>query len=81
VAKLPLDYPLIRDTPSLQAFGITVHRMYHAIAAAFNYPDQGTTGGRPTQQRVIGQTYFDHTLGIPIWWNGTAWVNASGTAV
>jgi len=55
--------------------------MYHAIAAAFNYPDQGATAGRPTQQRVIGQTYFDHTLGIPIWWNGTAWVNASGTAV
>jgi hypothetical protein len=40
----------------------------------------GVTGSRPTAVQ-IGQRYFDTTLGIPIWWNGTHWVNASGTTV
>jgi hypothetical protein len=44
-----------------------------------------TTADRPTglgtgdQRR--GAQVFDRDLGIPIWWNGTTWVNALGTAV
>ena len=48
-------------------------------------PDSGTTANRPANTTLIklqtGQVYFDTTLGIPIWWNGTNWVNASGTVV
>jgi len=44
-------------------------------------PNYGTTVNRPTANQQIGQFYFDTTLGYPIWWNGTKWVNASGTAV
>jgi hypothetical protein len=44
-------------------------------------PISGTTAERPAVQRHIGQTYYDTTLGIPIWWNGTVWKNASGTTV
>ena len=51
------------------------------LAKANNFPDQGTTAARTAQQRVVGQFFFDTTLGIPIWWNGSAWVNASGTPV
>lgn len=40
----------------------------------------GTTAARPTTVPV-GMMYFDTTLGIPIWWNGTNWVNASGVTV
>jgi hypothetical protein len=40
----------------------------------------GTTAQRPTA-RVVGFTYFDSTLGIPVFWNGAAWVNASGAVV
>ena len=29
----------------------------------------------------IGEMYFDTTLGKPIWWNGTDWVDASGSSV
>jgi hypothetical protein len=29
----------------------------------------------------IGFQMFDTTLGRPIWWNGTAWINAAGTVV
>lgn len=38
----------------------------------------GTTAQRPTTNLVVGMQYFDTTLGQPIWWNGTAWVDALG---
>jgi hypothetical protein len=44
-------------------------------------PMSGNTADRPAVQLYIGQTYYDTTLGIPIWWNGTVWKNASGTTV
>ena len=44
-------------------------------------PDFGTTVQRPIVKLLTGQIYFDTTLGIPIWWAGTKWVNASGTTV
>ena len=44
-------------------------------------PNSGTTANRPTAGLQVGQFYFDTTLGIPIWYNGTVWKNASGTTV
>jgi hypothetical protein len=48
-------------------------------------PDSGTTAERPVNtgspKLQIGQYYFDTTVGKPIWWNGTIWVDATGTAV
>lgn len=46
-----------------------------------NIPSSGATSERPTEYLSVGQYYFDSTLGIPIWWSGTNWVNASGTTV
>jgi len=40
----------------------------------------GTTAARPATVS-IGTMYLDTTLGIPIWWNGTVWINASGATV
>ena len=45
------------------------------------YVDQGSTALRPSSQRAIGQMYFDTTLGKPIWWFGTVWVDATGATV
>jgi hypothetical protein len=44
-------------------------------------PSAGTTALRPTTSLQVGQFYFDTSLGIPIWWNGSNWVDATGTAV
>jgi hypothetical protein len=48
-------------------------------------PAYGTTAQRPVTSTALplatGQIYYDTTLGIPIWWNGTVWKNASGTTV
>lgn len=40
----------------------------------------GATASRPTAS-VTGQSYFDTTLGKPVWWSGTAFVDATGTVV
>ena len=44
-------------------------------------PPSGTTANRPTERLQIGQYYFDTTLGIPIWYDGTNWVDATGATV
>jgi hypothetical protein len=41
----------------------------------------GTTAQRPVTGLVPGLQYYDTTLGIPIWYNGAVWKNASGTTV
>ena len=48
---------------------------------ATSVPVNNTTTNRPIENLLIGQVFFDTTLGIPIWWNGTVWKNASGTTV
>lgn len=40
----------------------------------------GTTALRPSAP-VAGQSYFDTTIGKPIWWNGTVWKDATGATV
>lgn len=40
--------------------------------------NQGPTTSRPTSNRGVGGAFFDTTLGKPIWWNGTTWVDATG---
>ena len=42
---------------------------------------KGTTADRPTKRLFIGKTYFDTTLGIPVWYDGTNWVDATGATV
>lgn len=49
------------------------------------YARKGNTGGRPVPSATqTGTMYLDTTLdadGKPIWWNGTAWVDATGAVV
>lgn len=40
----------------------------------------GVTASRP-RSSILGQQYFDTSLGIPVWWNGTAFVDATGSVV
>ena len=52
-----------------------------SFTQAVSIPDSGATTQRPIENLLVGQQFFDTTLGIPIWWTGTKWINASGTAV
>ena len=42
---------------------------------------RGATADRPTSNKYIGLTYFDTTLGKPVYWSGSNWVDATGTTV
>ena len=35
----------------------------------------GSTLARPVENLKVGQQYFDTTLGVPVYWNGTEWHN------
>lgn len=41
----------------------------------------GTTAARPSSLVLTGAMYFNTTTGIPNWYNGTAWVDATGATV
>ena len=46
-----------------------------ALKAKLAAVASGTTEQRPTENLVVGQQYFDTTLGVPVFWNGTEWHN------
>jgi len=39
----------------------------------------GITTSRPTSS-ITGLMFFDTTLGQPVWWDGSTWVDATGGA-
>ena len=51
------------------------------FAQNLSIPRSGTTANRPTELLQVGQFYFDTTINLPIWYDGTNWINAAGTVV
>ena len=51
---------------------------YMALQLGLN--QQGTTAERP-KNPMAGDMYFDTILSRPIWYNGSGWIDAAGTAV
>jgi hypothetical protein len=76
----PLEYNKLFMDQLERVLGLYFNTVDNAILGLIT-PPSGTTANRPTIQLQIGQPYFDTTLGIPIWYNGTVWKNASGTTV
>lgn len=80
--KLSLTYPGLQLEGALASFSQVLVSTFQRVANAHNNPDGGATAARPTQQLVLGQPYFDTTLGKPVWWNGVAnWTDATGAHV
>jgi hypothetical protein len=81
------NLPIAPNTYARQHFDIlnNVFRLYFSRLDAnildLSTPDAGATTARPSTSLAIGQQYFDTTIGRPIWWNGTNWINAAGTIV
>lgn len=69
----------------LQANAFTLHKITDTPTDALQVVNRkfvtlnGVTGGRPTSS-ILGQYYFDTTLGYPVWWSGTEWVKYDGSA-
>jgi hypothetical protein len=49
--------------------------------ACLSVQQSGTTAQRPVKNLWVGRRYFDTTLGYPIWYNGSVWVNSAGSTV
>ena len=49
------------------------------FAVCFAVAQSGTSAKRPTVGLWVGRPYFDTTLGYSIWYDGTQWVDATGT--
>ena len=47
----------------------------------FSVTASGTTANRPVTNLWVGKTYFDTTLGLPIWYDGTNWIDGAGNIV
>lgn len=81
--------PLPNPTPEYEAE--TQRQLIRTLEIYFNQldnflqvlstPSAGTTANRPTLSLQVGQQYFDTTLGYPIWYDGTDWVDATGSTV
>lgn len=62
--------------------GQRARRMVGAdLKASAGLPAYGVTGDRPAPAaEAVGLLYFDTTLGQPVWWSGSGWVDATGVA-
>ena len=58
-----------------------INRMKNMTYVTVPIIHSGATENRPTEHLVVGQMYFDTTLGAPVFWNGTEWIqgNNGGT--
>jgi hypothetical protein len=41
----------------------------------------GVSANRPIEGLYVGKQFFDTTLGHPIWYDGSGWVDATGSPV
>lgn len=87
VAPDPSEYPYIfvenrYSLAEVLTFEVYVPRWLEQDGATAGVLRHGATADRPAATDIyVGFEYFDETLGKPIYWNGTAWADATGTAV
>ena len=76
----PVDYNQQHENQILNVLRLYFNQLNNFTQAVAT-PLNGATLTRPVKGLQVGQFYFDTTLGYPIWWSGSKWVNASGTVV
>lgn len=69
---------LINDVLELRPTKTLFTEFQTAITALM--PISGITSARPTVT-TVGFPYYDTSLGKPVWWNGSAWKDATGATV
>lgn len=77
----PLDVlPIARVTRGASVVTIDEILSVPPFAAAWIRARAVSTADRPTGA-LVGDSVFDTTLGHPIWWDGSDWVDAAGSTV
>ena len=67
------------DSENISA--VEIRRSLRAINGSSVVAGSGTTANRPTSRIFQGFVFFDSTLGKPIWYDGSGWVDATGSSV
>ena len=62
---------------SVQIQPLKINRMKNMTYVTVPIIHSGTTENRPTEHLVTGQMYFDTTVGAPVFWNGTQWIQGN----
>ena len=76
------EYSLPRNNNEFRVVAV----IYNKQAGVWKVKELGessnviTTNNRPASPN-LGQSCFDTTLKKPIWWNGSSWIDATGTSV
>ena len=78
----PVDDALIAtELPSGLKLSMTWTVFFNSAYNILNaLTSSGTTVNRPTKFLFTGRTFFDTTLGLPIYYKTSSWVKADGTA-
>jgi hypothetical protein len=76
----PVDYAKLYQDQLNNALRLYFNQIDNFAQGAL-VPASGETAGRPIERLQVGQYYFDTTIGLPIWWNGSDWIDAAGTVV
>jgi hypothetical protein len=79
----PAEYDQRRDDQLNYSLRLYFNNLDNFLTV-ISTPQNGATADRPTQNLQIGQFYFDTDLGTtgkPIWYDGSDWVDATGTVV
>ena len=74
---------IVKSSISKRVSGVT-DSIVNKVDEIFNVISdncRGATTDRPTCYLSNGFEFYDSTLGTPIWYNGTGWVDATGTSV
>lgn len=74
--NLASSFAIVDDLDTLDLSTYNTYSMYYAVTKS------GVTADRPSvPSGYYGVSYFDTTLGKMIWYNGSNWVDATGTQV
>ena len=74
-----MSFPALPEATASQAeWNRRAKDVVNGIARALQAA--GATSERPARNLYVGQSWFDTTLGRPIWWNGSGWIKADGSA-
>jgi hypothetical protein len=76
----PVDYTQLYQNQLNNALRLYFNQL-DSFTQAITIPPSGATADRPIEKLQVGQYYFDTTVGLPIYWDGTNWIDAAGNVV
>lgn len=80
---LPLpqrEYDVISQTDLIRILRLYFNLLDNYLVTLAT-PPSGPTANRPTTNLAVGDYYFDTDLNLPIWYDGTDWIDAAGNVV